>query len=240
MLCVFHMIDKTAPIGTCDHCGGPIPPGEWYTRRGPRRYCCIDCKNTANSRNGNPARVAKLHEAVADGRWVNPRANMTTEEISALQSESSRKGRLREVAEGRWRNPGLSDEARAINRAKQAERYSDPSVREAVRQRSLSRTLTDARSNRIQFTLRADLWPTHCNAAHCRMEGSRVVITPVRYEFTETERTMPRRNNNLPYTALRCGVRRIAIECRAWLNHAPGAWRCVERGERLVFEFEPG
>ncbi len=29
-----------------------------------------------------------------------------------MQSDASRKGRLREVAEGRWYNPALSDEAR--------------------------------------------------------------------------------------------------------------------------------
>ena len=77
------MTDKTAPVGTCDHCGGPIAPDEWHTRRGPRRYCSRECRNTANSRNGNPVRVAKLHEAVAAGRWVNPRKGMSDVEISA-------------------------------------------------------------------------------------------------------------------------------------------------------------
>lgn len=104
---------KTQPIGTCDHCLGPIPADEWYTRRGPRRYCCIDCRNTANSRNGEPVRHAKMMERVEAGEWVNPRSLMTPEEISAAQSEASRKGRLREVAEGRWRNPALTDAARA-------------------------------------------------------------------------------------------------------------------------------
>ena len=230
------MIEKTAPIGICDHCGGPIALDEWYTRRGPRRYCCRDCRNTANSRNGNPVRVAKVMQRVADGQWTNPRANMTTEEISAIQSLASRKGRLREVAEGRWRNPGLSDEARATNRAKQAERFSDPAAREAVRQQNLSRPLPDARNNRMQFALHADLWPRNCNAAFCRVEDGRVVITPVEYQFNEAGHAMPRRDNQLPYSAMRRGSRGIAIECRAWLHHAPTTWRCVARGKTLVFE----
>jgi hypothetical protein len=37
---------------------------------------------------------------------------MTPEQISEVQSRVSRKGRLREVAEGRWRNPALDDQAR--------------------------------------------------------------------------------------------------------------------------------
>jgi hypothetical protein len=106
------MIAKTAPVGICDHCAGPIHPDEWFTRRGPRRYCCIDCRNTANSRNGNPVRTAKLRESVAAGAWHNPRERMTPEQISAVQSHASRAGRLREVREGRWRNPALDAAAR--------------------------------------------------------------------------------------------------------------------------------
>ncbi len=103
---------KTAPIGICDHCGGRIHPDEWYTRRGPRRYCCTDCKNTANSRSTADVRSAKARQRVAAGTWQNPRDGMTPEQISAQQSEASRKARLREVEEGRWRNPALSDAAR--------------------------------------------------------------------------------------------------------------------------------
>ncbi len=103
---------KVNPIGVCDLCGGPIAPGEWYTRRGPRRYCSRECRNTANSRAGNPVRTAKLRQRVAAGRWHNPREGMTPEQISAVQSVASRTSRNREVREGRWRNPALADEAR--------------------------------------------------------------------------------------------------------------------------------
>ena len=108
------MPTKKHPLGVCDLCNGPISPGDWYTsKRRPRLYCSIDCRNTANSRNGNPERVRKLRIAVAAGAWQNP-AHLRPP-TSAEQSDRSRQGRLREVAEGRWRNPGLTPEARAIN-----------------------------------------------------------------------------------------------------------------------------
>lgn len=103
---------KLLPDGVCDHCGQPFPPGlGWYTRRGPRRYCSIDCRNTANARAGGPIVSVKNKQRMAEGRWQNP-AKLhppTSEE----QSRRSRLGRLREVAAGRWRNPALSTEARA-------------------------------------------------------------------------------------------------------------------------------
>lgn len=101
---------KTKPLGTCDHCAGPIKPGEWYTSKGkPRRYCSRDCRNTANSRNGNPIRVAKLRESIRKGTWRNPVEirHPTPEE----QADRARKGRLREVASGKWRNPALDEKA---------------------------------------------------------------------------------------------------------------------------------
>lgn len=105
------MTAKQQPVGTCDLCLEPIPEDQWYTRRGSRRYCSIDCRNTANSRAGNEVRIAKLKRSVAEGRWQNPaKLNPPT---PAEQGERSRKGRLKEVAEGRWRNPALTDEARA-------------------------------------------------------------------------------------------------------------------------------
>ena len=107
------MVDKQKPIGVCDHCEGPIPRGEWYTSKGtPRLHCSFECKQTANSRKGNPTRVSKLVKRVAAGLWKNPRDGLDSETIKQLQSTASRKGRLREVAEGRWRNPALTDEAR--------------------------------------------------------------------------------------------------------------------------------
>lgn len=105
------MADKTQPIGVCDHCLEPIPEDLWYTRRGPRLYCSIDCRNTANSRTSKDIRAAKGKQRVKEGRWKNPA--MLNPPSAKEQGERARKGRLREVAEGRWRNPALSDEARA-------------------------------------------------------------------------------------------------------------------------------
>jgi len=101
---------KTEPVGICDLCKGSIPPSEWYTRRGPRLYCSIDCRNTANSRAGNLVRTAKVLKRVEAGTWKNPAQLRppTPEE----QGERARKGRLREVEARTWRNPALTDQAR--------------------------------------------------------------------------------------------------------------------------------
>lgn len=106
------MPDKTAPIGVCDHCGGPIPAAQWYTsKRTARLHCSLECKQTANARAGAPVISRKNRERIASGEWRNP---MTIRPpTSAEQAARARKARLREVAEGRWRNPALSDAARA-------------------------------------------------------------------------------------------------------------------------------
>lgn len=103
------MREKRQSIGICDHCLGPIELSH-YTKRGPRLYCSVDCRNTANSRNGNAKRVRKLRASVAAGEWKNP-ADINPpdpENISAGISAA----RKREVAEGRWRNPALTKAAR--------------------------------------------------------------------------------------------------------------------------------
>lgn len=165
------MATKRQPIGICDHCKGEIPPGDWYTAHGkPRLYCSIDCRNTANSRNGNPVRTAKLRQAVADGRWQNP-AHLrppTCEE----QSARSRKGRLREGAEGRWRNPALDPAARAklsrprkhaddpllhraIERLRQGGKMRDLTPEEHASYRAYRRALEQARLTEIRAYQRA-------------------------------------------------------------------------------------
>jgi hypothetical protein len=105
------MADKQNPIGICDLCGDSIPSSRWYTSKGkPRLYCTRTCRNTANSRNGNPIRIQKQIERVARGEWQNPaRLRSPTPEE---QSARARKGRLREVEAGTWRNPALGDSAR--------------------------------------------------------------------------------------------------------------------------------
>lgn len=107
---------KVQPTGICDYCLGPIPQGEWYKvhpPHDPRLYCSIDCRNAANSRAGSAGRKEKARNRVAVGDWVNPAT------INPPQKENVaagvRRARLREVAEGRWRNPGLTPEAREIN-----------------------------------------------------------------------------------------------------------------------------
>ncbi|MCX7756128.1 MAG: hypothetical protein N2117_12935 [Anaerolineales bacterium] len=107
------MPEKKKPVGVCDLCGSKILPAQWLTSKGhPRLYCSLECKQTANSRAGNPKRVAAIRRRIASGQWKNPRSALSPEELHALQSSAARKGRLREVAEKRWRNPALSEAAR--------------------------------------------------------------------------------------------------------------------------------
>lgn len=63
---------------------------------------------------------------------------MTPEQISATQSVASRTSRLREVAEGRWRNPGLTPEARRKNSRHQRRRFKKQSERDRIAPRLTS------------------------------------------------------------------------------------------------------
>lgn len=102
---------KEQPLGICDHCLGKIPRKRWYTSKGkPRRYCCRDCRNTANSRAGAQARSEKAKARVARGEWQNPASinppspTVLSQRISCLRQQ--------EVAAGTWRNPALGAAAR--------------------------------------------------------------------------------------------------------------------------------
>ena len=140
---------KAEPVGICDLCKGPIPAGDWYTRRGPRLYCCRDCRNTGNSRGpARPIRGQKARRRVALGLWQNPmRLRPPT---GAEQAARARLGRLREVRAGQWHNPALTaaahaklsrprkyagDLARAIEKLKAGARVADltPAEQEAHR-----------------------------------------------------------------------------------------------------------
>ena len=165
------MATKQKPMGICDHCEGAIPPGDWYTSHGkPRLYCSIDCRNTANSRNGTPARTAKLRQAVAEGHWQNP--HHLHPPTAAEQAARSRKGRLREVAEGRWRNPALDPAARAklstprkyaadpvlhsaLEQLRQGARMVDLTAAEQARYRSYRREQELARRTELRAYQRA-------------------------------------------------------------------------------------
>jgi len=108
------MSAKIRPLGICDHCGGAIRTGYWYTSKGqPRRYCSLDCRNTANSRAGASIRSQKQLEHVQKGEWQNP--HLLNPPTGAEQARRARLGRRREVLAGCWRNPGLTPEAREIN-----------------------------------------------------------------------------------------------------------------------------
>lgn len=107
--------EKLQPIGICDQCLGDIPPdlGNWTSKGLPRLHCSLVCRQTANSRAGNEERTAKLHERVLLGEWVNP-ATINPPDPANVGA-GVRRVRLAEVSEGRWQNPGLTPEARAIN-----------------------------------------------------------------------------------------------------------------------------
>lgn len=92
---------KTAPLGICDLCGSPID--DPYTSKGkPRRYCSRDCRNTGNSRAGNPERIRKQRERIArgvpKGVPVNP-ATINPPDKAKIGA-SVRLVRQREVEEG--------------------------------------------------------------------------------------------------------------------------------------------
>ncbi len=160
------MAEKRLPLGICDHCVGEIPVQDWYTSHGqPRRYCSIDCRNTANSRAGNPLRTAKLRQAVAEGRWRNP--HQLRPPTGAEQAARARQGRLREVAEGRWRNPALDSAARlklsrprkhgddpllhrALEQLRQGARMAELSAAERERYLAYRRQLRQARLSEIR------------------------------------------------------------------------------------------
>lgn len=105
--------EKIAAIGICDFCGKNIPTGEWWTSKGrPRLHCCIECRQAANSRKMEN-RSEWMRSRIEDGEWVNPATiNRPSSEVI---SKNSRAARLREVEEGRWRNPGQTSEAREKN-----------------------------------------------------------------------------------------------------------------------------
>lgn len=101
--------------GQCDHCLGPIPPGQWYTSKGTLRLCCsIECKNAMISRRyAAPANSQRQRDLVAAGEWKNP--HLVHPPLPSEQARRARLGRLSEIAAGTWRNPGLTPAAREIN-----------------------------------------------------------------------------------------------------------------------------
>lgn len=105
--------EKTAPLGICDYCGKGIPQEYWWTSKGrPRLHCCLECRQAANSRKMEN-RSEWMHQRIDSGEWTNP-ASINRPSHETL-SKNSRVARLREVDEGRWRNPGLTPEALEIN-----------------------------------------------------------------------------------------------------------------------------
>lgn len=109
------MPEKIQAIGICDFCLGQIPPdlGNWTSKGTPRLHCSLVCRQTANSRIGNPIRVEKIRQAIQRGEWIRP--DTITKPDPANISAGVSNARKAEVAAETWRNPGLTDEARAIN-----------------------------------------------------------------------------------------------------------------------------
>lgn len=162
-------ISKRRPLGICDHCGAPMPTHT--VKEKIRRFCSVRCRNTANSRAGNAERTRKLRERVARGEWQNPATLRppTPEE----QAARARRGRLREVAAGVWRNPALSDAARA----------------KLSRPRKTSGALADA-IEKLRKGNMADLSPDEADAyrAHARARQA-----ALRASWTDEERAEARR-----------------------------------------------
>lgn len=227
------LTDKTAPIGTCDYCLGPIHPDEHYTSKGqPKRYCCRDCRNTANSRNGNEIRTGKVRERVEAGQWVNPRERMTPEQISATQSVASRTGRLREVAEGRWRNPGLTPEARRENSKYQRKRFKKQSERDRIAQQNLARPRPDARTNSQTLDVDSKFVPSN---AQCVFVSYDAVSKTITLQFRSAPvLSMSPKHHGEPYSLLPHG-QRGRISCVKKLKIPAGRqWRVLSASEGVV------
>lgn len=168
------MSEKTAPLGICDLCGETFPAGvSLYTKRGPRRYCSIECRNTANSRDGAEIRARKARERVARGEWENPSPFVREDATEAERHLARRKigqgvtrRRRAEVRAGIWRNPALDDAAReklsrprahadnpalhrAIERLRTGDKMSDLTIEEADAYRTWRRALRYARRDEV-------------------------------------------------------------------------------------------
>jgi|GEM_PF-2097130 len=141
---------KRLPIGICDLCGEPFPAGvSHYTTKGkPRLHCSIECRQTANSRAGNPKRVRKVKERISRGEWENPSAFVREDATDEEREEQRRRigvgaKRIRdaEVREGRWRNPALNDAAR--EKLSRPRTIDDPVLHRAIERLGHGETMAD-------------------------------------------------------------------------------------------------
>jgi ribosomal protein L29 len=106
---------KIKPAGICDFCGGEIKLSWRTTKNQLRQYCSIECRNTANAQAGNPARIEKVKQNVKNGKWKNPAAGITHEQIVANAKKGGAAAGAKfkaQVAAGTWVNPALSKSAR--------------------------------------------------------------------------------------------------------------------------------
>ncbi len=165
------MVNKTQPLGICDHCLGEIPVDMGlYTSKGkPRLFCCRDCRNAANSQAGAPIRSRKARERVERGDWQNP--HHLTPPTQMEQARRARLGRKREVTAGTWRNPADSPEAReklsrprkhgdnpvlhrALEKLKAGQKISDLTSEEAGAHRVYRSELVSARRDELNAQAR--------------------------------------------------------------------------------------
>ncbi len=149
------MAEKIQKLGICDTCLGRIKKRDWYTKKGfPRLHCSLECRQADNSRRGNPARVEKIRQHIADGTWVNPADGLSSERRSELNAKSARAGRLREVKEGRWRNPALSPAAREkLSRARKHSGALHAAI-EKLRHSSMESLSTEERAAYLDYRKR--------------------------------------------------------------------------------------
>jgi len=115
------MKTKVAAVGVCDFCGEKFPAEvSPYTTKGkPRLYCSLECRQTANSRDGAPIRSRKTRERIERGEWENPSPFVRADATDQEREEARRKigatmarKRLAEVQAGAWRNPAYAAAAR--------------------------------------------------------------------------------------------------------------------------------
>ena len=128
----------------CELCGEEM--ADPYTaKRRKRRFCSIQCRNTANSRVGAHIRARKARERVRRGEWENPAAHLTTEQIheAARRGGQVRAGQHHEAIEaGTWQNP--ADAPGAREKLSRPRRHGDnPALHRAIEKLGRGASVSD-------------------------------------------------------------------------------------------------
>ena len=242
---------KQQPLGICDTCESEIPLdlGPYTSKGKPRLDCSIQCRAAANSRSGAKIRGEQTKQRIADGIWVNP-ADIRKPDPAKVAAGVSR-ARKAEVAEGRWRNPALDDQARkklsrprvhgdnpalhrAIEKLGQGLSVSDLTDEEAEAHRAHSRARRAARKDEVNAWYRN------------RYHKQQAAMTPEEHETQresrrlESQRKIAKKSGEATYIIVdRSGDVRTV---RLWRRQADGNYQpeiigYIKRLKRECFQY---